>query len=123
MNTLSSRTSRLLGIIGFTLVTAAGSGMALARDGRPAMDPPKMSVSYKDLDLSRPADARVLYARLRHAASSVCASNPAAAGNLLHHAAYDRCYSAAMADAMKQISAPQVIALYHSDAANDSRRG
>jgi UrcA family protein len=75
-----------------------------------------MSVSYKDLNPSNPADARVLYARLQRAASEVC--HPVSAMDLARHAGFERCYDAALSDAVKQVNAPQVLALHAARAGN-----
>jgi UrcA family protein len=57
-------------------------------------------VSYSDLDLSRPADAKVLAARLQDAAASVCLkANPE---NVSHTAMYN-CINASVHMAMSRI--------------------
>jgi len=46
--------------------------LVLSIAGAQADDDVTTQVSYSDLDLSRPADARILAARLQDAASAVC---------------------------------------------------
>jgi UrcA family protein len=57
-------------------------------------------VAYSDLDLSRPADAKVLAARLQDAATSVCLkANPENVGK----AALENCISVSVHMAMSRI--------------------
>jgi UrcA family protein len=106
---------------GLVLVLAAGSALGVTCAGTAhAADVPSISVSYKDLDLTRPADAQVLYARLQRAARAACdtiETGPA----LQRRAAFERCYSAALASAVQQVNAPQVLALHQ--AATTSQHG
>ena len=63
----------------FVLVLSVGSAIGLANTGTATGgEVPQIAVSYQGLDLSRPADARVMYARLQRAASAVCQPVPAA---------------------------------------------
>jgi UrcA family protein len=104
----------------FVLVLATGSALGLVDTGTASgAGLPQVTVSYKDLDLSRPSDARVLYARLRHAASEVC--QPAPRLELARHRAWEQCYGAALEGAVKQINEPQVLALYNADSSNPAR--
>lgn len=106
----------------FVLVLTAGSALGLIDTGTAGASPlPQVTVSYSDLDLSRPTDARVLYARLRSAARSVC--QPAPREELARHRAWEQCYSAALEGAVNQINAPQVLALYRADPNNAMGRG
>ena len=58
-------------------------------------------VAYSDLDLSRPADAKVLAARLQDAATSVCLkANPENVGK----AALENCISLSVHMAMSRIA-------------------
>ena len=82
---------------------------------------PQIAVSYQGLDLSRPADARAMYARLQRAAGAVCQPVPAA--ELARHQVWEQCYRASLERAVNQIDAPQVLALYRADSTNGSRRG
>jgi len=95
------------------LLLGAGSALGLAHvDSASAADVPQMKVSYADLDLSRPEDVRVLYRRLRYAASEVC--QPAPLVELSAHAAWEQCYRAALERAVVQVNAPQLLALHRA---------
>jgi UrcA family protein len=87
-----------------------------------AADAPTIKVSYSDLDLSRPADAQVLYRRLKQAAAAVCGSSVSAA-ELLRYAHWRRCYDPALHNAVMQIDAPELLTRYRSDPSNDHARG
>ncbi len=116
MNTSINRSLTSFGR-GLVLVLAAGSALGVTCAGTAhAADAPSVAVSYQDLDLARPTDARVLYARLQHAAGAVC-ENYGTATDLAHRVVYQRCYDAALADAVRQVNAPQVLALYQAAAA------
>ena len=102
------------------LVLAAGSALGIACAGSAhAADAPSVAVSYQDLDLARPADARVLYARLQRAAGAVCDNFRGL--DLASRAVYARCYNAALTAAVRQVNAPQVLALHQ--AATTSQHG
>jgi UrcA family protein len=120
---ISNKRSTLINLgRSLVLVLSAGSALGLATTGTAtAGDAPQVTVSYRDLDLSRPADARVLYARLRRAAGTVC--QPVPAMELARHLAYEQCYGAALEQAVNQINAPQVMALYRADASSNARHG
>jgi UrcA family protein len=104
------------------LILSAGSAFALAGMGTAtAADAPQITVSYKDLDLSRAADARVLYRRLQAAATEVC--QPVPANALSRTLAWKQCYDAALERAVTQINAPQLVAVYHADTSTMAGRG
>ncbi|HEV7984964.1 MAG TPA: UrcA family protein [Steroidobacteraceae bacterium] len=106
----------------FVLVLSAGSALGLATtDKATGSEAPQIAVSYHGLDLSRPADARVLYARLRRAAGAVC--QPVSEMELSRHLAWEQCYRAALERAVNQLNAPQVLALYRADAGAASGHG
>lgn len=105
------------------LLLSAGSALGLATpDTSTGSEVPQVTASYRDLDLSRPTDAHVLYARLRSAAAAVCQPAPLASA-LAPHPAWDQCYRAALEAAVKQVNAPQVMALYRADPGAASRHG
>jgi len=99
-----------------TLVLVLGVGSALALANPPpacSHEPSQIAVSYRDLNLSQPADVRALYQRLQRASSSVCGEVPRR--ELSRHLAWQRCYDAALEDAVVQINAPQLLALHRSE--------
>jgi UrcA family protein len=71
------------------------------------------TVSYRDLDLSRPADAAVLYDRIGHAAAQVCESFDTAktSGAKLQHKCVDR----AVATTVARINDANLTARHHAD--------
>lgn len=70
-----------------------------------AAEPDSVTVSYRDLQLSRPADARKLYSRLQRAAESVCGAP--SRYELERYAAFERCVQAALRDAVSHINSPE----------------
>ena len=101
------------------LVLCAGSALGAACSSSPASAAPEMTVSYQDLNLANVADVRVLYRRLKAAATDVCGNVPAQ--QLQRHLAFERCYNAALESAVTQIDLPQLQAMYQSDAAAQTR--
>lgn len=98
--------------------TAIGIAMAslLSINAQAGDDPyaaPQKAVDYADLDLSVPADADTLYARLQKAAKRVC-------GRIdvrdLHNASKQRdCYRESLAAAVAAVNHNSVTALYKAD--------
>jgi UrcA family protein len=64
------------------------------------------TVHYSDLNLSRAADAAVLYGRIERAADYVCGSFTT--GDLTPFARYKRCKTAALDQAFADLHAPRV---------------
>jgi UrcA family protein len=90
------------------------SGLALpayADDATPSE--PSIKVKFRDLDLSKPEGAAALYQRIERSARLVCtdSSSPYDAGRV---ATFDRCYKAAVQDAVSTIDQPQLTALHHA---------
>ena len=97
------------------LTCAANSRRVIAQ---PAQFPTK-AVTYGDLNLDSDQGAKVLYARLRHAARDVCASWEENRG-LGRKEIWRKCIDNALAGAVKQINAPKVEALYKQSASRGS---
>jgi UrcA family protein len=70
---------------------------------------PKETVSYADLDISKPAGARTLYGRIVTAAKHVCRDS--SYGNLLRMGQERRCTDNAIDNAVKAVGSPQLSAL------------
>ena len=94
------------------LVLSAGAGLGVgASRTAGAAETDSMTVTYKDLNLSSPADARVLYARLlrgHRGLPSGVADGPRALRGLpalLRHSSRGR---------RRQVNAPQVLALHRA---------
>ena len=67
-----------------------------------------VTVGYRDLDLSTPRGARVLYRRIRAAAREVCGYRGA---DLLEQSLWNDCYHHAIADAVGKVNNPRVTAV------------
>ena len=72
-------------------------------------DPPNITVSYRDLDISHPQGAAVLLHRLEAAATKACGGRPDVRV-LEEVATFDKCRSAALDRAVAQIDAPMLTA-------------
>jgi UrcA family protein len=115
MNTKINR----FNVITLTLTSLLGFGAAMAAADAAASNGPDVTVSYRDLDLSRPADVRTLYRRIENAAASACLSAPPTV-ELARHLAWERCYSAAIDSAVMQVRSPELLALYRSHPSRES---
>jgi UrcA family protein len=104
------------------LVLCAGSALGAACSApASAANAPDMTVTYQDLNLANQADVRILYRRLKAAASDVC--GPVSAQDLSRHLNYERCYNAALEHAVMQINVPQLQAMYQSETATQPNHG
>jgi UrcA family protein len=115
MNTKPNR----FNVITLTLTSLLGFGAAMAAADATASTGRDVTVSYRDLDLARPADVRTLYKRIENAAASACLSAPSTA-DLARHLAWERCYSAAIDSAVMQVRSPELLALYRSQPTRES---
>jgi UrcA family protein len=114
---MNIKSSRPL-VLTITLSSLLGFGAAMLAPEAQASAPTE-TVSYRDLDLSQPADARRLYQRLQHAAGNVC--NPLVGEELARLMIWRRCYDAALDHAVEQINAPQLLALHRAQIAATGR--
>src|ERR1700693_1126029 len=98
MNTPTNR----FHVITLTLTSLLGFGSAVgAASCAQAGEAPAVTVSYRDLKLSVPADVQTLYRRLERAAATVC--TPVPTWELSRHLAYSRCYNAALDSAVMAV--------------------
>ena len=67
-----------------------------------------LDVSYGDLNLANPDGARMMFGRIKLAASAVCGGAPDSMLDLTSRRFYKTCVRAATADAMSQLKAPLV---------------
>jgi UrcA family protein len=110
MSTKSNRPN----VLTFTLSSLLGLAAAIGiGGGAQAAESPSITVSYRDLDLSRPADVQVLYHRLGKAAASVCMVEPAE-WDLSRHLAWSRCYYSVLDSAVTEVRSPELLALYRA---------
>ena len=98
-----------------TLLLGIASGLSLAAHAGEAQHPNQVTssvkVSYADLDISRAAGARTLYARIRSAAREACGPEPAVL-DLRDAAGYNACYEQAVAKAVNRVGSEQLHALH-----------
>ncbi len=73
-----------------------------------------ITVSYRDLNLSRHADVLILYRRLNNAAAIVCM--PVPHWELVRFAAYQRCVDIVLDEAVRQVKSPELLALHRASA-------
>ena len=97
----------ILGAIALSLMAVCA-----AADSTPA---PAVTVKYGDLDVSRPQDAAELYKRIVAAAYDVCKGSDMDRNlneSLLQR---DVCVDKAIANAVKQLGQPKVVAIYNAN--------
>jgi UrcA family protein len=90
------------------LAVALNAGVAFANMSEVRIE--SVTVSYAELDLSKPADAEVLYDRLRRAAATVCGVYERSSSMFYDSNRTNKkaCYEDALSRAMAQIDAPLV---------------
>jgi UrcA family protein len=94
----------LAGAAAFASATSAHAGDASVRE---------RAISYSDLNLAKPADAAVLYSRLRNAADTVCGEyDIRALRDTQQHAA---CAARALSDAVARVNDSALTALHAGD--------
>jgi UrcA family protein len=113
MNTFKiSHSSRTALFTATALVcTVTGSGLCAATAA--AEDVASVTVSYADLDLSKPVGVQILYGRIKAAARKVC-SPLDETKQLQRMQQWRDCYETAVADAVTRIDRPTLTALHHS---------
>jgi len=79
-----------------------------------------LEVPYADLNLDHPAGAQVMLQRIKFAAQRVCGGRPDMV-DLRGFTLFKRCFHAAMDNAVAQLNAPLVTALYNGRAPGDPR--
>ena len=94
------------------LATAISCGVAMTTATADQIDgePLTKVVSYEDLNVNSEPGARVLYGRLRMAATQVCA--PFKGDTLSHKTNWRECFDQAIARSVKEIDQP-VLTTYH----------
>jgi UrcA family protein len=117
---IQSNGSKALAAVWVTMLGAVGVGGAgVASAAQP--EAPSVTVGYRDLNLSQPADLRVLYARLQRASASVC--EPASTLEPARYMVWKRCYQSALDSAVLSVRSPELLALYNTDNGAAYRRG
>jgi UrcA family protein len=99
--------------VALTAFTALGIASGITA-GSHAADPPSIKVAYAGLDVSQPMGAQLLYRRLQQAAQGVCGQlDPIDVGAYVR---WQRCYDGALQRAVLQVNAPELLAVYRSEA-------
>jgi UrcA family protein len=99
--------------VAITAFTALGIASGITA-GSHAATPPSIKVAYAGLDVSQPVGAQLLYRRLQQAAQGVCGRlDPIDVGAYVR---WQRCYDGALQRAVLQVNAPELLAVYRSDA-------
>ncbi|HSC07449.1 MAG TPA: UrcA family protein [Steroidobacteraceae bacterium] len=106
MNTLLKRS-----IAAFAF-TAALATLAPAQAAEPTSES-NITVKFRDLDLAKAEGVATLYQRIERSARLVCtdSSSPYDAGRVQ---TFERCYQAAIQDAVASINQPQLTALHRA---------
>jgi UrcA family protein len=108
MNTNSPvRSAKSFICIAAVAACAVLSGPVQSRDHETTV---AFRVSAAGLDLSRPADARELYARIQHAADIVCTHGMRVDLEPVHD--YVGCYEKSLGDAVRSVKQPQLSIVY-----------
>ncbi len=92
------------------LVLSAGTASAAAPSG----DPPRVIVSFGDLNLSSPDGAAKLYGRIASAADAVCLYYEVDTSNLLVQDRVRACVHKVIADAVTKVGRPGLLAIYNA---------
>jgi UrcA family protein len=95
-----------------TLLATSILTLGLGFVGLCAAEEPQVTVTYRDLAVTTPQGARVLYKRIRFAADEVCSNFDH--GDLASKAHKNACMDKAIADAVMHVGEPQLISLYNS---------
>jgi UrcA family protein len=99
--------------VAITAFTALGIASGITT-GSHAAEPPSIKVAYAGLDVSQPMGAQLLYRRLQQAAQDVCGQlDPI---DVSAYVRWQSCYDGALQRAVLQVNAPELLAVYRSDA-------
>jgi len=98
------------------VLAACFTAAASAKDSDPYLN--RTEVSYSDLDLSRVADAKKLYTRIRNAARDVCRAPVGVTSRTQRFA--EKCFNDALESAVHQVSDPNLTAIYLAHAGKRS---
>jgi|SRR5579871_1983473 len=105
-----SRPTTFIILVGFAaLACVAHSATVVAQPEQPLTK----KVAFGDLNLDSDQGAKVLYARLRHAAQYVCAPWEDSR-DLQRRATWRRCVENSLSDAVQRINKPQLTSLHNS---------
>jgi UrcA family protein len=95
-----------------TVLLLSGFGAFSAIAGTNSSFAKRVPVAYGDLDLSKPADAEALYRRISSAARRACGEPDRA--SFARVALYQKCYEAAVTDAVSKVDQRTLTALHRA---------
>jgi len=95
----------LAGLLAVSVVSVSHAGMA----PQPDSDAPRLTVDFKDLDLSSEKDALTLYRRIETAARQVCPQPSKYSMRVTELAR--KCVAAAISRAVTEVNSPQLARL------------
>lgn len=98
-------------LIAATLALLSGPVAVYAAPNDGLLATSRIEVSYSDLNLNHPAGAAAMLARIKHAAVRVCGGAPQAM-DIRDRKNFRDCVAAATRDAVRQLNAPLVTALF-----------
>lgn len=111
MNAVTPKSAMTLTL---TAAFVAYAGMAQAdRVDRSLNSVPSITISYAELDISKPQGLQVLYTRLERAAKTVCDFDYAPR-DLARVRSAKACYQSALENAVNQINRPTLTALHRA---------
>jgi len=94
------------------LLTSTVVAMGLGFAGLSVAGEPQATVAYRDLAVSTPQGAAMLYTRIRSAADQIC--SPLDHGDLPSKAHKNSCMDQVIADAVVRVGEPQLVSVYNS---------
>lgn len=102
-------------IVGTVIAMAGTFGLSMSAQAGDvaASHYPDVVVHYGDLNIDSPLGAKVLYARLSHAAERACGGQPMLQ-DLTASTRYGACFDRAMDRAVQKVDKPQLQALHAS---------
>jgi UrcA family protein len=107
-------------ILAISLVALGYGAIGSRAQAADPQQPLTKTVAYGDLNLDSEQGAKVLYARLRHAAEDVC--RPLQGRDLTQAGIWQHCFNDAVDSAVGQVNKISVTALHHQ-AVNHSTKG
>jgi UrcA family protein len=110
MNTSIRTPFRLLPLALLALACASVSPQNVARAAGWSRDAPSVTVSFSDLDLSKPRGTATLYTRIRNAARTVCGTIDIAL--VEEKVNWDECVDRSIANAVAKVGDPSLTAYY-----------
>jgi UrcA family protein len=104
-------------VLGFLAIVSVGAKPARASEQIAEQSPmiQEVHVSFTRDELADPKVAGKLYSELRQAAAKVCGASFTHVGDLATYARYQDCYRKTLHDAVTQVNAPELLAVYRGN--------